>query len=74
MNEIKKNVEAAKKTVEISKKMDVEKRRNKRLKGYLDGDVRNGRDTGKSRSDLKDSNKRIEHLDRERQRAEKGIK
>lgn len=74
MNEIKKNVEAAKKTVEISKKMDVEKRRNKRLKGYLDRDRKNGRDTGKSRSDLEYSNKRIEHLDRERQRAEKGIK
>lgn len=69
MNEIKKNVEAAKKTVEISKKMDVEKRRNKRLKGYLDRDRKNGRDTGKSRSDLKYSSEYLNHLEKERQKA-----
>lgn len=69
MNEIKKNVEAAKKATELSKKIDVEKRRNERLQGYLVQDIKNGRDTGKSRSDLKYSSKYLEHLDRERQRA-----
>lgn len=69
MNEIKKNVEAAKKVTELSKKVDVEKRRNERLRDYVVKDINNDRDTGKSRSDLKYSSKYLEHLEKERQKA-----
>lgn len=69
MNEIKKRTEAAKEAAERSKKVDAEKRRNKRLEGYLKRDIERGRDTAKSASDLKYSSKNLEKLDRERQRA-----
>lgn len=69
MNEISKKTEAAKEAAEISKKIDAEKRRNERLKGYLEGDIKNGRDTGKSASDLKYSSNYLAELNRERQRA-----
>lgn len=69
MNEIKKRTEAAKEAAELSKKVDAEKRRNKRLEGYLKRDIERGCDTAKSASDLKYSSKNLEKLDRERQRA-----
>lgn len=69
MNEIGKRTEAAKEAAEISKKVDAEKRRNKRLEGYLKNDIERGRDTSKSASDLKSSSNYLEKLDRERKRA-----
>ena len=69
MNEIGKRTEAAKEAAEISKKVDAENRRNKRLEGYLRNDIERGWDTSKSASDLKSSSNYLEKLDRERKRA-----
>ena len=69
MNEIGRRTEAAKEAAEISKKVDAENRRNKRLEGYLRNDIERGRDTSKSASDLKSSSNYLEKLDRERKRA-----
>lgn len=69
MNEIKQRTDAAKEAAELSKKIDTEKRRNKRLEGYLRTDIERGRDTSKSASDLKYSSRQLEQMDRERQRA-----
>lgn len=69
MNEVRKRTDAAKEAAELSKKIDAEKRRNKRLEGYLKNDIDRGRDTGKSASDLKSSSRQLEKLDRERKRA-----
>lgn len=69
MNEIGKRTEAAKEAAEISKKVDAENRRNKRLEGYLRNDIERGRDTSKSASDLKSSSNYLEKLERERKRA-----
>lgn len=69
MNEIKKTTEAAKEAAEASKKFDAEKRRHKRLEGYLKGDIDKRRDTTKSSNDLKYSSKYLEELDRDRKRA-----
>ena len=69
MNEIGKRTEAAKEAAEISKKVDAENRRNKRLEGYLRNDIERGRDTSKSACDLKSSSNYLEKLDRERKRA-----
>lgn len=68
MNEIKRNAEAAKKAAELSKKIETEKRRNERLKGYLEGDIKNGRDTTKSALDLKYSSKYLSQMEKERQK------
>lgn len=68
MNEIEKRAKANKELGEVSKKIDVEDRREKRMKEYLKGDIEHGRDTTKSRIDLKYSSRNKERLEKERQR------
>lgn len=69
MNEIEKKAKAGKEAAEISKKIDAEKRLNKLRSDILVKDIKNGRDTTKSAIDLKYSSKRLESLEKDRQRA-----
>lgn len=69
MNDIEKRVKADKEVADLSKKCDTEKRQNKQLEEYLKRDIARGRDTAKSASDLKYSSRRLERLEKERQRA-----
>lgn len=69
MNEFKKNTEAAKKAAEYSRKIDLEKIKNKRYKEEFETQCKENRDTTRSRNDLIRSDKLLESLDRERQKA-----
>lgn len=58
-------VEKAKKIAELTRKIESARSDVKRYSGYLEGDIKNGRDTTNSRIDLKYAKDRLGSLQRE---------
>lgn len=61
-------VEKAKKIAELTKKIESAKSEVKRYSGFLESDIRFDRDTTQSRIDLKYASRRLESLQKERDR------